>query len=81
LRDQVWKPSNIFTYKYWSPQHTQGRRDNLKKKKTRETQENPKPKPISFKTKAAAPLAWDFLSEDQPLSLISLSHLTRPHAP
>ena len=19
LKDQVWKPSNIFTYKYWSP--------------------------------------------------------------
>jgi hypothetical protein len=22
LRDQVWKPANIFTYKYRSPQHT-----------------------------------------------------------
>jgi hypothetical protein len=29
LRDQVWKPSNIFTYKYWSPQHTQERRGNF----------------------------------------------------
>jgi len=35
LRDQVWKPSNIFTYKYWSPQHTQ-EGTILKGKKTQE---------------------------------------------
>jgi len=35
LRDQVWKTSNNFTYKYWSPQHTQGRGTIYKKKKQR----------------------------------------------
>ena len=29
MRDQVWKPSNIFAYKYWSPQHTQEKGGNF----------------------------------------------------
>jgi hypothetical protein len=33
LREQVWKPSNIFAYKYRSPQHTKGGAILKKKKK------------------------------------------------
>jgi len=68
LRDQFWGPSNIFTYKYWSPQHTRrggqfctSERITKNKKKN----SNPKPKPIFFFKQPPLP-GFDFSPPKQP---------------
>jgi hypothetical protein len=60
-----WKPSSIFTYKYWSPQHTLG---GAILHFWKETQENPKPKIFSRNQDKPRPppLAFDFFSPHRP---------------
>ena len=47
-----WKPSNIFTYKYWSPQHTEGGQFCILR---RQQKQKPNPKPIFFKQTSRPP--------------------------
>jgi hypothetical protein len=59
LRDQFWGPSNIFTYKYWSPQHT---REEAILHLWRQRIQNPKPKSITYPNSCPHP------SSSQPLN-------------
>jgi len=76
LGDQVWKPSNIFAYKYWSSTHTKGGailKEKYKKKGENLTLNlsNPNSRP---------PPGFDFLSS-KPAAPLPFTNTNQPAAP
>jgi hypothetical protein len=66
LRDQVWKPNNIFTYKYRSPQHTQ---EGGQFCTFGGSTKNPNPKNPSLSNQSVAPLGKTKRAAAPPLVL------------
>ena len=58
LRDQFWKPSNIFAYKYWSSTHT--KKGAILKHKKNTKKENPNPNPSLSKERRLPPFPLIF---------------------
>ena len=80
LRDQVWKPSNIFAYKYRSPQHTQGGAI-LKKKKKNRINHKPNPNPKTLSLPSLPPLSSRlslFFLPKPPLTIFLFPHSQPP---